>query len=67
MEIDLSSSPSAVNTYVLYGDDAAHKTWGNVTWKRTRRHSYGGVPILEPTLGNPLSAKAPWNPGTVNK
>jgi len=52
-----------MNTYVFYGDDAAHKTWGNVMWKRTRRQSYGSVPIPEPTLGKPLSAKATWNPG----
>lgn len=51
------------NTYVFYGDDALHKTWGNVTWKRTRRYSYGSVPIPEPTLGNPLSAKSTWNQG----
>jgi pimeloyl-ACP methyl ester carboxylesterase len=52
-----------MNTYAFYGDDAALKTWGNVTWKRTRRRSYGGVPIPEPTLSNPLSANATWNPG----
>jgi hypothetical protein len=52
-----------VNTYVFYGDDAAHKTWGNVTWKRTRLRTYGGVPIPESKITNPLGARATWNPG----
>jgi pimeloyl-ACP methyl ester carboxylesterase len=52
-----------MNTYAFYGDDAAHKTWGNVMWKRTRRHSYGSVPITQPMLAVPLAAKATWNSG----
>ena len=52
-----------MNTYVFYGDDVAHKTWGNVAWKRTRRYSYGSVPIPEPTLSSPLSTKSSWNSG----
>jgi hypothetical protein len=34
-----------------------------VTWKRTRRESYGSVPIPQPTLSDPLGAKAVWNSG----
>jgi len=38
------------HTYAFYGDDAAHKTWGNVVWERKR-----SMPICScrPTFFNP--------------
>jgi hypothetical protein len=53
----------AANRKKLLDPQNTEVTWGNVTWKRTRRRSYGGAPIPEPTLSNPLSANAIWNPG----
>jgi hypothetical protein len=51
------------NTYAFYGDDVNHKTWGNVIWKRTRRRHFGGVPMPEANVSDPLVSKAIWNKG----
>ena len=53
-----------MNTYVFYGHDKNHKTWGDVLWKRTVRPRFGGsMPSLVPTISKPLGGKVAWDSG----
>lgn len=50
------------NSYAFFGDDANHKSWGEVTWQR--RHQGGLGPARGLPVDDPLDGKVVANKGT---